>query len=236
MQVKNSNDFREMPNEYQELVLHQLRQHAEGELVGADDYLIFFYPLAPDAYERKVCCERAAEELDHYMRAATILEDIGFDAAPMLRQNIHQRQYYKTEGVVRVNSWLMRGYFSMLGEAAVLSLIEEMSKSSYLPIAEMTRQVIIDEYGHVAHGQRIVEKFIYENGVEAAQNDFELAWGMTLDLFGNSTSDRSVKYVKWGLRQYTNHEARDIFKSKFEPKMRELGLVIPPDGLNRKFM
>ena len=143
IQVKNPTEYFKMPIEYQDLVLHQLRQHAEGELIGADDYLEYFYPIAPDAFERKVCCERASEEVDHYMRAAAVLKDIGYDASHMLKQNIDQRQFYKTEGVVKVKSWIMRGFFSFIGEAAVLALIEEMSESSYQPIAEMTKQVII---------------------------------------------------------------------------------------------
>jgi ring-1,2-phenylacetyl-CoA epoxidase subunit PaaA len=217
--------------------LHQLRQHTEGELIGADDYLIFFYPLAPDAYERKVCCERAAEELDHFMRGAAVLDGIGYDASFMLRQNIEQRRYYKTEGVVKVDSWLKRGLFSFIGEAAVLAHIEEMSQSSYAPLAEMTRQVIIDEHVHIAHGKRIVEQFIAEHGAEAAQKDFELAWAMSLDLFGNSDSARSKAYLRWGLRQYSNHDARERFRQKMTPLLQALSLNVQDDNNSgRKFL
>jgi ring-1,2-phenylacetyl-CoA epoxidase subunit PaaA len=234
--VKDPEAFFKMPDEYQELVLHQVRQHTEGELIGADDYLVFFYPLAPNAYERKVCCERAAEEIDHFMRGAAVLKGIGFDASFMLKQNIQQRQYYKTEGVVKVDTWLKRGFFSFIGEAAVLAHIEEMSRSSYLPLAEMTTQVIIDEYVHVANGKRIVEEFIAEHGAEAAQKDFDLAWVMSLDLFGNSDSERSKLYLKWGLRQHSNHDARELFKKKMIPKLEALGLKIPTSTEARKFL
>jgi ring-1,2-phenylacetyl-CoA epoxidase subunit PaaA len=236
IEIKNSSDFINAPKDYQTLVLHQLRQHAEGELIGAEDYLSLFYPMAPDAFERKVCCERAAEELDHFIRASEILNDIGFECSSMLQRNIQQRKYYKTEGVEKINTWLMRGFFSMIGEAAVLAIIEEMAESSYLPLANMTRQVIIDEYVHVSHGQRIVENFINKYGAKAAQSDFEISWAMTLDLFGDSNSERSKEYVKWGLRQYSNKEAREIFSGKYEPLLKALGLVIPSYGLNRKFL
>lgn len=234
--VKDPAEFFKMPKEYQELALYQLRQHTEGELIGADDYLLFFYPLAPDAFERRVCCERAAEELDHFMRGAAVLQGMGYDASPMLKQNIDQRQYYKTEGVVKVDSWLKRGFFSFIGEAAVLAHIEEMAQSSYVPLAEMTRQVIIDEYVHVANGQRIVEEFIQANGPQAAQKDFEVAWAMSLDLFGKSDSERSKAYVKWGLRQHSNQEARELFIKKMVPKLEALGLRMPSHEANRKFL
>ena len=233
--VKNPSDFFSMPSEYQELVLHQLRQHVEGELIGASDYIEIFYPLAPDVFEMKVCCQRASEEIDHFILGMGVLKDIGFDATYMLKQKIHERKFYKTEGVEFVKNWLQRGLFSFIGEAVVLSIIEEMSKSSYLPIAEMTRQIIIDEYVHVAHGFRIVSNFIERDGAKNIQEEFDTAWSMSLDLFGNSESERSRRYVHWGLRKYTNSEARSRFIANMEPKLKSLGLSIPEIGSNRKF-
>ena len=234
--VKNSNEYFDMPEEYQDLVIHQLRQHVEGELIGASDYLDIFYPLAPDAYEKKVCCQRASEELDHFMLGAAVLRDIGFDTDGMLGVSIKDRKYYKTEGVEIVDTWLKRGLFSFLGEAVVLSILEEMSESSYLPIAEMTRQVIIDEHVHVAHGRRIVESIIHREGVGFVQPEFEIAWDLSLDLFGNSYSDRSKKYVKWGLRRHTNGDARNLFIKKISPLLQGMGLCIPKENFRRKFL
>ncbi len=229
-------EYFSMPAEYQELVMHQLRQHVEGELIGASDYLEIFYPLAPDAFEKKVCCQRASEELDHFMLGATVLAEIGFDASYMLTQSIAERKYYKTEGVAVVDSWLKRGLFSFIGEAVVLSILEEMAASSYACIADMTRQVIIDEHVHVAHGRRIVESCIRTHGSAAVQTDFEVAWAMSLDLFGKSDSARSEKYVEWGLRQYTNGEARKRFIAKMTPQLEVLGLQVPADDKLRKFL
>lgn len=233
--VKNAIEFFRMPNEYQELVLHQLRQHVEGELIGASDYIEKFYPLAPDAFEMKVCCQRASEEIDHFMLGFNVLKDIGFDASYMLKQEISERKFYKTEGVEFVKNWLQRGLFSFLGEAVVLSIIEEMSESSYRPIAEMTRQIIIDEHVHVAHGFRIVSNFIEKEGASSVQKEFNVAWNMSLDLFGKSDSERATRYVHWGLRRYTNGEARNRFVEAMEPKIKLLGLSIPDGGSNRKF-
>ncbi len=233
--VKSPEDFVRMPDEYKELVLHQMRQHVEGELIGASDYLEIFYPLAPDAYEKRVCCERAAEELDHYMRGATVLAEIGFDAQYMLDQSISGRKFYKTEGVEVVDTWLKRGLFSFIGEAVVLSIIEEMAESSYARIADMTRQVLIDEHVHVAHGRRIVESIIRRNGASAIQSEFEFAWAMSLDLFGKSDSTRSERYVEWGLRKYTNREARERFIRKMSPELQMLGFEVPANSRLRKF-
>mgnify|MGYP006274931983 FL=1 len=234
--VRNFSEFSNMPEEYRELVIHQLRQHVEGELLGAYDYINIFLPLSPDVFEMKVCCERASEELDHFILGATVLKDIGFDADSMLKRPIGERKYYKTEGVEFVKNWLQRGLFSFIGEAVVLSIIEEMAFSSYVPIAEMTRPIIIDEHIHVAHGRRIVESIIDRQGVDVVQSEFETAWNMSLDLFGRSNSERSKKYVKWGLRRYSNEEARSRFIEKMLPEIKRLGLNVSGDDSKRKFL
>jgi ring-1,2-phenylacetyl-CoA epoxidase subunit PaaA len=237
IRVENPEQFRKMPSEYQELLVHQLRAHTEGELTGADDYIQIFYPMAPNAYERRVCCERAAEEMDHYIRGAKILTELGVETAYMLAQNIESREFYRTEGVRRIGDWVGRGLFSFVGEAAVLAIIEEMRESSYLPVGEMAVPVIIDEHGHVAHGYRIVKDLCRtKEGRARVQETLPRAWAVSLDLFGKSDSERSRRYVQWGLRKYTNDEARQRYIEQTVPKVEALGLEIPDVAHLRKFM
>jgi ring-1,2-phenylacetyl-CoA epoxidase subunit PaaA len=235
--VRTPDAFFRMPAEYQELVIHQLRAHAEGELSGADDYMILFYPIAPNALEKKVCCERAAEEMDHYIRAARVLSAINVDTSFMLSQTLEQREFYRTEGVKRATDWISRGLFSFIGEAAILDIIKEMSRSSYQPISEMCEQVIIDEHVHVANGHRIVSEYCEtEEGLKQVQAALPKAWAVTLDLFGKSESKRSEQYVHWGLRQLTNAQARERFIKRITPHIKALGLQIPSGNQYRKFM
>ena len=70
----------------------------------------------------------------------------------------------------------------------------------------------------------------------AMQPEFDVAWAMSLDLFGKSDSVRSEKYVEWGLRKYTNSEARKRFIDKMTPQLNAMGLQIPEDGKLRKFL
>jgi ring-1,2-phenylacetyl-CoA epoxidase subunit PaaA len=159
-----------MPDEYKELVVHQMMAHTEGELSGADDYLELFYPMTDDPYEKKVCCERGGEEVDHYRKGAKVLADIGQGAAFMLDIPLQERSLYATEAVKRINDWPERGFFSMLGEAAVFDILKEMAESSYKPIADMCPGVITEERVHVAHGLRIIRSLCQtSSGREQAQ-------------------------------------------------------------------
>ncbi|WP_207213820.1 Phenylacetic acid catabolic protein [Sorangium cellulosum] len=235
--VEGPEQFERMPEEYKDLVVHQMMAHTEGELSGADDYLELFYPMTDDPYEKKVCCERGGEEVDHYRKGAKVLADIGKDASFMMDIPLQDRSLYATEAVKRIDNWPERGFFSMLGEAAVLEILKEMAESSYKPIADMCPGVIKEERVHVAHGFRIIRDLCQTHeGTQQAQRALLRWWPVSLDVFGRSESKRSRLYVKWRLRKCTNEEARNRFIEAMVPKLQQLGLDVPDHSANRRFL
>lgn len=227
--VKTPEDFHKMPKEYQDLVTHLLLVHTEGELTGADDYTQIFYQMAPNAYEKRVCCERAGEEMHHYELGAEVLAGIGVDTSYMLTQDFRERPYYANELVRGVRNWMERGFFAFLGEAAVLEHLLEFETCSYAPFSEIfTRQITKDEHIHVAHGFRIVrDACSTPEGLAEAQAALDRLWPHLLGLFGRDDSKRSREYVKWGLRKTTNGELRQIYLRKTLPKLAALKLSVP---------
>jgi ring-1,2-phenylacetyl-CoA epoxidase subunit PaaA len=235
--VDGPDEFARMPEEYRKLVVHQMMAHTEGELSGADDYLELFYPMTDDPYEKKICCERGAEEIDHYRKGARVLSDIGHDASFMMDVPLQERNLYATEAVKKIDTWVERGFFSFLGEAAVLEILREMARSSYKPIADMCPSVIKDERVHVAHGFRIIRTVCQTaTGRDEANLALRRWWPVALDVFGTSDSRRSQQYVTWRLRNYTNEEARRRFIEMTSPKLSALGLTVPDASANRKFL
>ena len=235
--VPDAQAFKRMPEEYQQLVIRMILVHIEGELTGADDYAGVFYPMAPNAYEKMICCQRAAEEVDHYMRGAALLEEIGVDPSFMLSQRVNDRSYFPSEMFRNVRTWMERAFASLLGETAVLELMEELLECSYKPLAEIFPEIIKDEKIHVAHGYRIVRDACKTpDGLAEAQETLNRYWPMVLDLFGRSESNRSKQFRAWGLRKTSNDELRQAFIAGMRPRLEKLGLTTPPDHLNRKFV
>ncbi|MET1506010.1 Phenylacetic acid catabolic protein [Burkholderia sola] len=228
-EVKTPEDFRNMPDEYRQLATHLMLVHTEGELTGADDYTQVFYNLAPNAFEKFVCCERASEEVQHYQLSAAVLSDIGVDTNGMLEQHFQARPYYANELVRGVRTWMERGIFSFLGEAVVLEHLLEFQDCSYQPFSEIfVKQIIKDEHVHVAHGYRIVrDACATDAGRNEAQAAVDRLWPHVLALFGRDESRRSRLYVKWGLRKTMNGELRKSFVRKTVPRLQSLGLVVP---------
>lgn len=235
--VENAEQFRKMPEEYQQLATRLMLVHTEGELSGVNDYLEVFFPMAPNAYEKMICCERAAEEMDHYIRGAAVLAELGIDTSYMLNQSLKERTYYANDFVRDVRTWMERGMFSFLGEASVLDHIFELAQFSYKPFANIFDKIIADERVHIAHGLRIVRDACKADDTRAeAQAALDRFWPIVLDLFGRSDSKRNGLYRKWGLRKTANDELRQAFIARMRPRIEALGLKVPPDDLNRKFV
>lgn len=235
--VEGPDQFKDMPEEYQQLLLHQMKVHAEGELSGADDYALLLYPIAPNSYEKKVCLDRSVEEMDHYQKAADILADLKIDVSYMLDQKLEERDLFATEAVQHIGSWPERGLFAYLGEGAVVTILEEWLEHSYLPVREMVPSVLSEERMHQAHGYRILRDYSFDpEGKKLVQEALNKWWPTALDIFGPSTSRKSPVLVKYGLRAKTNEQARQDYIKRMTPKLEELGYTVPDEKAGRKFL
>lgn len=227
----------DMPSDYKELLLRQITVHAEGELSGADDYALLLYPIAPNSYEKKICLDRSVEELDHYQKAADILTSMEVDVSYMLGQKLDERTLYATEAVQHIETWPERGLFAFLAEGAVVTILEEWLDHSYLPVRQMAPSVLAEERMHQAHGFRILRDYSYDSkGKQEVQKALDKWWGISLDMFGPSTSKRSPKLVEYGLRKKTNEQARQDYIKRMTPKLEGLGFTVPSEHVGRKFI
>lgn len=234
--VSSPEELKSMPAEYGDILAHQLLAHTSGELSGGDHYILLARH-APNAFELKVCYEAAAQEINHYMIGARLLDDMGIDTSDMLHQRLDQREHYPSDFIMEHANWAERGLTSMLAEAAALEHIVEMQESSYRPLAHSLDIVATEESQHIAHGYRIVKALCETvDGRAKVQEVLNRKWGQVLDLFGSSTSMRSTLFLKWGLRQRSNEQARRDFIAKKRPKLAELGLIAPDDTANRAFL
>jgi ring-1,2-phenylacetyl-CoA epoxidase subunit PaaA len=234
--VESAAAAQEMPAEYREILIHQLLVHTEGELSGADAYRLGL-TFAPNAEELQVLYASAADEVGHYIIGAKLLADLGHDASHLLRSKVAERTHCPGEFMLEHGNWAERGLTSMLVESAGLEHLVEFRDSSYRPIAAVAEQLIREESVHIAHGKRIVRALCESDaGRQAVQAVLDRKWGQCLDLFGSSTSKRSLLFLKWGLRTRPNEAARQDWIARTRPKLAELGLVAPEDHLNRRFM
>jgi ring-1,2-phenylacetyl-CoA epoxidase subunit PaaA len=55
-------------------------------------------------------------------------------------------------------------------------------------------------------------------------------------MFGRSSSTNSPIYVKWGIKQHTNEELRQKYIAEAVPEVEKLGLKVPDQLANRRFL
>jgi len=231
-------DFPSMPQEYRDLVIRLLTLHAEGELTGSDMYALQFFPLAPNARERHVCCLRAAEEVDHYLKTAALLDELGIDTSHMIGQAIKERENFPLEAVrFHFETWEDRGAFSALAEYVGHYQIQNMADSSFRPLARICPGILKEEAVHAYHGWRILKELCEtEDGRRRAQEAVIRWFPIALDAFGKSDSPRSALYIKWGIKKHSNEALRRRYLDDVAPRLQQLALEVPDPLNNRKFI
>jgi ring-1,2-phenylacetyl-CoA epoxidase subunit PaaA len=219
----------DMPDEYREILEHQLLANGEGELSAGDTYVRSFYPLAPDGDERFKCMQFAMEEIDHFRRFSRLLADLGIDTGYMVHQPVEDRQYFAAESMTTTyDNWEERAAFSFLCELEGHFQIKEMVTSSYLPLRAEAEAILKEEAGHFGHGALLMRRAYAEAESRArAQKALDRFFPMALDMFGRSESRRGRAAVEWGLRRHTNGELRDLYQRAVREHIERIGYRTP---------
>lgn len=231
-------DVFSMPEEYRDTLVHQLLANGEGELSAGDTYIDSFYPLAPDADERYICAQFAAEEVDHFRRFSRLLAELGVDTAHMLNQKKEDRQYFAAESMTtEFQCWEERAAFSFLCELEGHYQIKEMVTSTYAPLRVEAQAVLKEEARHFSHGALLMKRATKDaDSCARAQEALNKLYPMAMDMFGRSDSNRSHTAVQWGLRQYTNGQLRDLYREDITGHIQRLGYRVPDETANRKYL
>ncbi len=232
-------DLDTMPDEYRDILIHQLLANGEGELSAGDTYVDSFYPLAPDADERYKCMQFAMEEIDHFRRFSKLLNDLGVDTAYMVHQSKADRRYFAAESMTTTfDTWEERAAFSFLCELEGHFQIKEMAASTYQPLIPEAEAVLKEEAGHFGHGVLLMRRAFSDSEARArAQDALERFYPMALDMFGKSDSGRSTAAVHWGLRRHTNGELRELYQDDVRRHIERIGYSVPDNSpTHRRFV
>lgn len=224
--------IREMPDEYRDILVHQLLANGEGELSAGDTYVGSFYPLAPNADERYKCLQFGMEEVDHFRRFARLLLSLGVDASGIVGQKKEERRYFPAESMnTAFTQWEERAAFSFLCELEGHFQIKEMTTSTYAPLRDEAEIILKEESRHFGYGKRLMRSAHDGGGVahDRAQVALNRFYPMALDMFGRSDSKRGRAAVRWGLRRHDNGELRELYKREIARHITSAGFEVPKD-------
>jgi 1,2-phenylacetyl-CoA epoxidase catalytic subunit len=225
-----------LPEEYKSLLLRMLRH--EGERAGNKSFLGLMATcldlaeaLFPDRETKLIKAEYLAEELKHaimFHRLAVGLErDFALRDVPYAHYSFHLPR----------ESWADDAYFHFFVDLNGAFHSRDWRESSYVPLAKMAATVERDELGHSEMGYYFLERICSEpRGRELAQRLLAKWYAAALDMFGRSDSPNVPKFIGWGLKTIGNAEIRNLYKRYVDAKIVALGLDLPDERQNRKFL
>jgi ring-1,2-phenylacetyl-CoA epoxidase subunit PaaA len=225
-----------LPAEYRELLLKMLRH--EGERAGNKSFLGFMATcldlaeaIFPDATTRLIKAEYLAEELKHaimFHRLAVGLErDFALKDVPYAHYTFHLPR----------ETWADDAYFHFLVDLNGAFHARDWRESSYVPLAKMSATVERDELGHSEMGYYFLQRIREDRRGRALTQALLPKWyPAALDMFGRSDSKNAPKFIAWGLKSVGNAEIREAYKAYVDAKLVALGLDLPDERANRRFL
>jgi ring-1,2-phenylacetyl-CoA epoxidase subunit PaaA len=225
-----------LPDEYRSLLLKMLRH--EGERAGNKSFLGFMATcldlaeaIFPDATSRLIKAEYLAEELKHaimFHRLAVGLErDFALKDVPYAHYAFHLPR----------ETWADDAFFHFFVDLNGAFHARDWRESSYVPLAKMSATVERDELGHSEMGYYFLQRICADRrGKTLAQHLLGKWYPAALDMFGRSDSPNAPRFIGWGLKSVGNAEIRDAYKTYVDRKLVALGLDLPDERANRRFL
>ncbi len=228
-------DFAKMPADYQDLLVRVLTIQADCEIGGPHLYVRQWLLAAPSADDQWMLAKIAGEEIDHFRRMNKLLNELGHDVSHLLYVEKSKRdlEAFRQD----MPTWADSAAFGFLIDRVGQYQLEEFLECSYAPLERALPKVLQEEKTHVGYGHvKLRELVKTEEGRAQAQAALDRWYPKGLDMFGMSNSKRAARYIRWGLKQRPNEQARREYIAEVVPLIQELGLRVPDEAAKRHFL
>jgi ring-1,2-phenylacetyl-CoA epoxidase subunit PaaA len=231
-------DFEKQDPEYQDLLRRVLAIQADCEIGGPNLYVKDILPNAPSKLDQLIVARTAAEEMDHFRKMAKVAGDIGHDVSYVLSWPNEKRYVEAFRGTIK--TWEDYAVFGFLIDRVGRYQLEEFIGATFQPLARIVEdpQVIREEEGHIDFGTNKTAEYAAKGGEakERVQRAVNYWYIKGLDMFGNSVSRRSERYMYWGLKRRPNAVARQQYKDEVDALILKMGLQLPDPNKGRLYM
>ncbi|MGH7848368.1 MAG: Phenylacetic acid catabolic protein [Candidatus Binatia bacterium] len=231
-------DFEKQDPEYQDLIRRVVAIQADCEIGGPSLYVKDILPGAPTKLDQLIVARTAAEEMDHFRKMARIAGDIGVDVSYVLGRPNQERYVEAFRG--QIKTWEDFSTFGFLIDRVGRFQLEEFLGCTFLPLARVVEDpdIIREEEGHLDFGTNCTAECAAKGGEakERIQKAVDFWYVKGLDMFGNSVSRRSERYMHWGLKRRSNAVARQQYKDEVDALIKKMGLMVPDPNKGRLYM
>ncbi|WP_241769497.1 Phenylacetic acid catabolic protein (plasmid) [Rhodococcus opacus] len=224
----------EIPQEFLELLTRMLTHHLENSTNPNYTELLNTLwakgmTLIPDQRLKVTYAKLMQQEVEHGAITARILDGLGVGPVD---GKIKQYLFH-----LPIDTFCDLAFFNALGDRVGCYIGETWDGVPYAPLLEVADRLHKDEVFHATFGMNNLRRIVATpEGLAEANEKVKIWWPAALDMFGRSDSDFSDVYVKWGLRQKNNEELRQQYIVDTRPMLEKLGIAVPADTANRRFL
>lgn len=232
----------ELPEEMRRLVVKLMVVQADTEFASIQQHRPWL-DQAPTLEDRWIESRIVADESRHGLQACRILRDFGEEGQRMIDELLAKREgQHKLDAFnMKFERWSDVGAFTCLVDRVGVYQLRAFQECSYGPLARAMPLMLSEEQLHLNFGASVLRRMVHDGakyyGSRDEANEAVRKWyPRALDMFGHSNSDTSRRAIEFGLKRWTNEEARRRFIDEVAGLFRSIGLELPPEEFDRRVM
>jgi ring-1,2-phenylacetyl-CoA epoxidase subunit PaaA len=220
-----------MPEEYRRAVCRFVEMHANSELMGVlpeREWLL----RAPTLKRKLALSAKVQDEVGHAQLLYRVAEDLGKPRQAMLEDLLAGKTKFHNVFHYPTHSWADVGIIAWLVDAAAIVAQQALRESSYAPYARTMKKICWEESVHILHGRDVVLTMVNGTARQRAlvQDALDRWWGPLMQMHGPRTDPAKDRDLAWRIKNKDNETLRQEFLTVYVPRIREIGLELPPVG------
>jgi 1,2-phenylacetyl-CoA epoxidase catalytic subunit len=195
---------------------------------------------APTLEDRWIESRIVADEARHGLQACRILRDFGEPGQKFIDELLAKREgEHKLDAFnMKFDAWSDVGAFTCFVDRVGVYQLRAFQECSYGPLARAMPLMLSEEQLHLNFGASVLRRMVqdgpkYYGSKAEAQAAVEKWYPRALDMFGHSNSATSRRAIEYGLKRWTNEEARARFIQEVSGLVKTMGLELPSPEFDR---
>ena len=240
--VRKYETAEELPLDMRKLVIKLMVVQADTEFASIQQHRPWL-DSAPSLEDRWIEARVVADEARHGLQACRILRDFGEEGQRYIDELLTKKEgEHKLDAFnMKFDRWSDVGAFTCFVDRVGVYQLRAFQECSYGPLARAMPLMLSEEQLHLNFGLSVLRRIAqdgskYYGDKEEAQAAVTKWYPRALDMFGHSNSETSRRAIDYGLKRWTNEEARDRYIHEVTPLMDSLGLKLPSPEFDRHIL
>ena len=229
----------ELPDDMSQLLVKLMVVQADTEFASIQQHRPWL-DRAPTLEDRWIESRIVADEARHGLQACRILRDFGEEGQRLIDDLLAKPEgHHKLDAFnMTFDRWADVGAFTCFVDRVGVYQLRAFQECSYGPLARAMPLMLSEEQLHLNFGLSVLRRMVqdgpkYAGSKEEAQRAVEKWYPRALDMFGHSHSDTSRRAIEYGLKRWTNEEARERYIAEVTGLVSGIGLALPPPEFDR---